>query len=214
MEKSIETIWKEGFLDSDALVAPKLNNLYDQKSKHLIDNLKRMFKINLIAIVAMAIVILIVYYFLDAAWQGISIAVMLIALAIYSKNQMQKVKSIDQGANSYDYLKSFHTWLKNALAKNTTIMRFFYPLTFLIAMSTIWFAGDNHKVLTNLLTEKFPDMTFVAGIPLSGLVAVGIVTLVMAYFSDKIYMWDVRLVYGRVFDKLEKTLVEMEDLKS
>ena len=31
MEKSIESIWKQGFLNSDALVAPKLNNLYNQK---------------------------------------------------------------------------------------------------------------------------------------------------------------------------------------
>ena len=52
MEKSIENIWKEGFLKSDALVAPKINNLYNQKSIHIIDKFKRMFKINLIAIVA------------------------------------------------------------------------------------------------------------------------------------------------------------------
>jgi hypothetical protein len=31
MEKSIENIWKEGFLKNDALVAPTLNNLYNQK---------------------------------------------------------------------------------------------------------------------------------------------------------------------------------------
>lgn len=214
MKKSIETIWKEGFLDSEALVAPKINNLYEQKSKHLIDSLKRMFKFNIIAIVAMAIIILIVYYFLDATWQGMSIAVLLIALAVFSKYQMQNVKTIDQGTSSYDYLKSFDVWLKNTLSKNVTIMRLFYPLTFLIAMSTIWFAGDNEKILTNMLTEKFPEMTFVAGMPLYGLITVGIVTLVMAYFSDRIYMWDVRLVYGRIFDKLEKTIVEMEDLKS
>jgi hypothetical protein len=30
MEKSIETIWKEGFLKNDALIAPKINNLYTQ----------------------------------------------------------------------------------------------------------------------------------------------------------------------------------------
>ena len=51
MEKSIETIWKEGFLKSDTLIAPKLNDLYNQKSKHVIDKFKRVFKINLIAIV-------------------------------------------------------------------------------------------------------------------------------------------------------------------
>ena len=44
MEKSIENIWKEGFLKSDALVAPKLNNLYNKKSIHIIDKFKRRFK--------------------------------------------------------------------------------------------------------------------------------------------------------------------------
>ena len=37
MEKSIETIWKEGFMKDDALVAPKLNDLYNQKSANIID---------------------------------------------------------------------------------------------------------------------------------------------------------------------------------
>ena len=50
MEKSIETIWKEGFLNQDALIAPKLNNLYNKKSTHIVDKFKRMFRINLIAI--------------------------------------------------------------------------------------------------------------------------------------------------------------------
>jgi hypothetical protein len=36
----------------------------------------------------------------------------------------------------------------------------------------------------------------------------------MFYFSDKIYRWDVRLMYGRVFDKLEETIAEMEELKN
>ena len=44
MEKSIETIWKQGFLKSDALVAPKLNDLYNQKSTHIIDKFNNMFR--------------------------------------------------------------------------------------------------------------------------------------------------------------------------
>ena len=58
MEKSIESIWKEGFLDSNAMVAPKLNNLYNKKSIHIIDKFKRMFKINLNALVVFSFVIL------------------------------------------------------------------------------------------------------------------------------------------------------------
>ena len=33
MEKTIEAVWKEGFVDDDALVAPKLNDLYNHKVK-------------------------------------------------------------------------------------------------------------------------------------------------------------------------------------
>ncbi len=71
MEKSIEDIWKEGFLKSDALVAPKINNLYNQKSIHVIDKFKRMFKINLIAIVAFSFIFLIVSYFVGIPLMGV-----------------------------------------------------------------------------------------------------------------------------------------------
>lgn len=64
MEKSIESIWKEGFLESDALVAPKLNDLYNQKSKHTIDKFKRMGKMNLHGIMIGAFVILIASFFI------------------------------------------------------------------------------------------------------------------------------------------------------
>ncbi len=65
MEKSIENIWKEGFLKNDALTAPKINNLYNQKSIHIIDKFKRMFRINLISIVVGSLVFLIVSWFLQ-----------------------------------------------------------------------------------------------------------------------------------------------------
>ena len=52
MEKSIEDMWKEGFLENNALVAPKVNNLYSQKSRNLIDKIKdRMNKYFMIMLV-------------------------------------------------------------------------------------------------------------------------------------------------------------------
>ena len=58
MEKSIETIWKEGFLQSEALLAPKLNNLYTQKSISLVEKFRRRYKINRIAIIVFACILL------------------------------------------------------------------------------------------------------------------------------------------------------------
>jgi hypothetical protein len=51
MRKTIEATWREGFLNPDALVAPKVNDLYTRKSRHIVDRIQRMQRTNEIAIV-------------------------------------------------------------------------------------------------------------------------------------------------------------------
>lgn len=213
MKNSIEAIWKEGFLNEKSLVAPKINDLYNQKSKHVVDKVKRMFRVNLIAIVIMAIVFPIIHYFLDAIWQGAVASVLLLLTAWYNKQHLHGIKTLDQGATSLDYLKSFDQWLKEVLSKSEKIVRFYYPLCFLVAISTIWSAWNKQEELILKIHQKFPDLIFIGNIPLFALIIVGVITLLMFYFSDKIYKWDVRLMYGRVFGKVEKTIAEMEKLK-
>src|SRR5690606_30044568 len=100
MKNSIEEIWKEGFLNEKSLVAPKINDLYNQKSMYVVDKIKRKFRVNLILIVIMAIVFPIIHYFVDAIWQGVAASVLLLLTAWYSKRQMQSIKTLDQGATS------------------------------------------------------------------------------------------------------------------
>ena len=107
MEKSIEDIWKEGFLKSDALVAPKINSLYNQKSIHIIDKFKRMFRINLIAIVAFSFVFLIVTFFSGMLITGIGFFVTLTSLVIINKKLLNGLEKVDKGVSSYQYLKAF-----------------------------------------------------------------------------------------------------------
>ena len=213
MENSIEAIWKEGFLSETSLVVPKINDLYNQKSKHLVDKMKRMFRVNFIVIIIMAIVFPIIHYFLDAIWQGTAASVLLLLTAWYNKRQLHGIKTLDQGATSLDYLRSFDRWLKDVLARTEKIVRFYYPLCFLIAISTVWSAWNKQDELILKTHQKFPDMIFIGNIPLFVLIIVGMTTLLMFYFSDKIYKWDVRLMYGDVFGKLEGTIAEMEKLK-
>jgi len=212
MKNSIEEIWREGFLNEKSLVAPKINDLYNQKSKDLVDKMKRIYRINLIAIVGMSIVFPIIYYFLDVIWQGVAASILLLLTAWYTIRQKRSIKKLDHGATSLDYLKSFNRSLKDALLSGEKILRFTYPLYFLIAMSTIWSAWNKGE-LTSKMYQKFPDVIFVGSVPLFALIFVGVATLLMIYFSGRIYQWDVRLIYGRVFRKLEETIAEMEKLK-
>lgn len=212
MKNSIEAIWKEGFLNEKSLVAPKVNDLYNQKSKHLADKMKRMFRINLIVIVIMAIVFPIMYYFLDVIWQGVAISVLIFLTAWYGKRQMRSIQTLDQGATSLDYLKSLDRWFKDILSRSEKVVRFSYPLYFLIAMSTMLSAW-NKGPLTSKMHQKYPDLIFIGNVPLFAMIIAAVATLLMFYFSDKIYRWDVRLMYGGVLRKLEATIAEMEKLK-
>src|SRR6187549_3395299 len=117
MKNSIEVIWKEGFLNDKSLVAPKINDLYNQKSKDLVDKMKRMYRINLIMLIIMAIVFPIMYYFLDVIWQGVAISILMLLTVWYSIRQKRSIKTPDHGATSLDYLKSFDQLLKDALSK-------------------------------------------------------------------------------------------------
>jgi Ca2+/Na+ antiporter len=212
MKNSIEEIWKEGFLNEKSLVVPKINDLYNQKSKDLVDKMERMYRNNLIAIVSMSIVFPIWYYFLDVIWQGVAISILMLLTVWYSIRQKRSIKTLDHGATSLDYLKSFDRLLKDALSRSEKVLRFTYPLYFLIAISTMWSAW-NKGPLTSKMYQEYPDVIFIGSVPLFAWIIAGVATLLMLYFSDRIYRWDVGLIYGRVFRKLEETIAEMEKLK-
>ena len=212
MEKSIESIWKEGFLKNDALVAPKLNELYNQKSKHITDKLKRMFKLNLYAIVVMAVIVLISYTFLGVPIAGLFIALLLLGVLWLAVKQGKSLDSIEQSMTSYEYLTAFNNWIHNIISSNVKVMRFFYPLVFLASMAPIWYALKNGDVTAKIMEES--DMSMLFGFPIVGLIGVSAVMLLMVIFGGAIYRWDVNLVYGRVFKKLESLVHDMEELRN
>jgi hypothetical protein len=214
MKNSIENMWKEGFLEEGTLDLPKINRLYEQKSQHIVDKIKARFKFNLKFIIGMAIVIPIIYFFQDALWQGLAIAILLLATAWFSKRQIQRMEVIETGQNSYDYLKSFQQWLDTVLIKNSRVIRFTYPIYFLIVMTMLFSTWSNQEDLVNEVTEKFPDVTFIGDIPLIAWIITAAITLLMFLFSKQIYAFDVRLMYGSIFDKLDATIEEMETLRA
>ncbi|MGK0378272.1 MAG: hypothetical protein ACJA1Z_002086 [Patiriisocius sp.] len=218
MEKSIETIWKEGFLKSDALIAPKLNDLYNQKSKHIIDKFKRMFKINLIVIVFFAFAMLAVTSFNGLPIIGISWFLILIALVVVNKKLTNSLEKIDYHKNSYEYLKSFNKWLQEQLAINRKMARLYYPLFFLSIIVGFWFVDAEGVALGKRLIGEvlygFPDIYLVYGIPLIGIVLVLTIAGLLMLFGGRIYNFDVKIVYGRIFKKIEELLTDLEELRT
>jgi hypothetical protein len=218
MERSIENIWKEGFLKSDALVAPTINNLYTKKSIHIIDKFKRMFKINLIAIVAFSFIFLIASFFVGIPITGILFFMTLTVLVIINKSLLKGLEKIDKGLSSYQYLKSFNQWIEKQVAINKSFASFMYPIIFLSMVIGFWFKDAEGiplgKRLISEVIKGFPDIYLIYGIPLIAIIAVVLIASLLAIFGGKIYQWDLNLVYGRVFKKLKELMADIEELKN
>ena len=218
MEKSIEDIWKEGFLKSDALVAPKINNLYNQKSIHIIDKFKRMFRINLIAIVAFSFIFLVISFLVGIPLMGAIFFVTLMVLVIINKRLLSGLDKIDKGVSSYQYLKAFNEWIQKQVTINKRMSTFLYPIVFMSFIIGFWFKDAEGMPLGERLVDEvlygFPDMYLIQGVPLIAIIVILLIVGLLAFFGGRIYQWDLNLVYGRVFKKLEELMADIESLRS
>lgn len=218
MEKSIELIWKEGFLKNDALVAPKLNDLYNQKSIHIVDRFRRMYKINIIAIIAFAFILLPVTFIVKMQYMGVPMFFLFIVIAFYGIKFKKKLDKIDTSLNSYQYLNSFDNWVKEMIAFNTKLSRYLYPYVFLSMILGFWFNDSNGTLLGERIVGgvlyNFPDIYTIYGFPIIGIVGIIFIMSLLAFFGGRIGKWDVNLVYGRILRKLDILLADMEELRA
>ncbi len=218
MEKSIEAIWKEGFLKSDALVAPKLNDLYNQKSKHIVDKFKRMYKINLIAIVIFGFIVLPVSFIVEMPYMGIPMFILFSAVIIVNRKLRKGLDKIDNSQNSYQYLNSFNMWIKELVSVNTKLSRYLYPYVLISMIAGFWFGSIGGNIpgeeFVHKLTLDYPNMYLLFGLPLYGVLGMILAIGLLAFFGGHIGKWDLNIVYGRVLKKLEILKAEMEELRA
>ena len=212
MKQSIESIWRKGFLNNDALVAPKVVDLYNRKSQNIIDKLHRMFDLNNKFIILLAIILLSLLSYLGAPLLGLFYAAMLMVFVVVSNNALAELSLINKKVSSYHYLKSFDTWLKKAIATNTKIYRFFYPAMFLGGVIQARFTDTGESIIQGILTD-YPNTFFILDIPAYALLAVAGIAGLLSYFAKKIYYADMYLVYNNTFNKLDEIINDMETLR-
>jgi hypothetical protein len=208
MENSIELIWKQGFLNESSLVAPKVNDLYNRKSIHVVDRIKRRMKNYRIFNFALIILTPVMYYFMGAFWYGVAFSTVALFIIRYTGKVISTIKTLDQGTNSYDYLKEFDRLLTDILGKFEKIARFSLPLYIIIGHAGLW--ASWHKIgFITILQKRHPDVD----VEFWTLVYLVIFTLPFILFPVKIYRCELRVVYGGLRAKLKETIAEMDKLK-
>jgi len=218
MEKSIETIWKEGFLNKDALIAPKINDIYNKKSIDIVEKFKRMYRINIIAIVLFAFILLPITIPTNMPYMGIMMFFLFMTITYYAIQFKNKLEKINKNTNSYDYLKTFDNWTKEMQSFNMKFSRFLYPYVFLSIFAGFWLGGFGKPVqgekIVAYLSEKFPDMILVFGFPLIGIFIILFIVVLLTIIGPKIGEWDLKIGYGRILKRLDSLLLDMEELRT
>ena len=176
-----------------------------------------MFRINLIAIVAFSFVFLIASYFVGIPITGVIFFVTLTVLVIINKKLLNGLEKIEKGVSSYQYLKSFNQWIQQQVAINKRFSTFLYPIIFLSMIIGFWFKDAEGIPLGERLVGEvlygFPDIYLIQGIPLIAIIIVILIVGLLALFGGRIYQWDLNIVYGRIFKKLEELMADIEELK-
>lgn len=214
MRKTIEATWREGFLDADALVAPKVNDLYTRKSTHIVARIQRMQRINEIAIVIGAPIAWALYSAVGMPYGGAIMCTAWVGLIVV-RRQFPHITKFDApvSVDSYQCLKAFQQWLKNRLAWGRRVQRHLYAVTFLALAIGIG-ESEPGQLLIRTFVEGFPDVRLVNGVPLGLIVVVVAMTIVVDLFGGVIFDFDVNTVYRNVFRKLDEMVAEMEELRN
>jgi hypothetical protein len=211
MNKTIEATWREGFLRSDALVAPKVNNLYTRKSAHLVDRIQRMQRINEIAIVVGAPLVWVLFSAIGIPYTGPIICTAWLGLLVIRRLSLTQFDAPDSSLDSYQYVKAFQAWLKGRIAWGRRVQRHLYAGTFL-ALAVGIGASAGGQLMIRRFVESYPDLHLVYGVPLALIGAVVAATIVLDLIGGMIFDFDVNTVYRGVFRKLDQMVAEMEEL--
>ncbi|MEO9483784.1 MAG: hypothetical protein ABJG47_10080 [Ekhidna sp.] len=118
MKQSINHIWKKGFAD-EKLVAPRINQLYSQKSINVVELLIGRFKKEIISLIPLAIAVIAINIILDndyAILWGFIGAMPLLLFFYLGKRQIKSLINIDYKSNCYEYLISVRDRI-NSIAK-------------------------------------------------------------------------------------------------
>ena len=202
MEKTIETIWKEGFLKSSELLIPQINIMYNQKSKNIIEKLFDSFKNSLKILIALTIAIPFVMLLLKINfWWSITPSLFCLFWFFNSKRQFSSLKSIDYNTNCYAYLKSIDSKLKsiNKINLRNTVLGVGFMLLPLVTYTYYANQDKNIGEIVGIGYVDLPNELIFIVLPITMLITIPFY-IIMSKMNNKIEI------------KIKKLLRDMEEL--
>jgi hypothetical protein len=138
---------------------------------------------------------------------------MFVGLLAVRRLYITKFDAPDASLDSYYYIKAFHAWLKDRMARSKRVQRHIYAVCF-VALAIGMVASEPAQSLISRIVEDNPGIVLINGIPLILIVGIVAMALVVELLGGKIFDFDVNTVYRNVFRKLDEMVAEMEELRA
>jgi len=206
MDKSIESIWKDGFAQ-ERLTIPKINALYNQKSISSVEHVISRFKREIFFLFPIAVFVFTFNIILDndnAIIWGLVGALPCLFWFLLGIKQLKSIVEIDYQANSYQYLVSIREKLDKIRRFNKALAISSIPIT-LLPMLVYTYYNQKGKTISEIFGVSgldWPTSTIFLIIPALTLVA----WLIANHFFKR---------EAKAQDKSIGTLIrEMEELRS
>ena len=216
MEKSIEKIWKEGFMNTQQGAIPKIDNLNGLQSIYFVDQFRKRYLINIVFLVITSIMVLFAFILGGVPIIGLYICLLFLTLAIIAKVELHKLDQLQKGKSSFEYIKAFDTWLKNMLSRFQFLYRIWIPLLFIGFVLALLKTNFFIPFIGTTLIEKIvgnSGQLLIGGIPLIIIISLLLIAAILSYFSNKYFQLEMKSIYGDLIVKLDSLLVELEGLR-
>lgn len=199
MENSIETIWTKGFL-TEALDAPRINNLYHKKSKLLIEKLKSTYRTDNRAIIPLAILAVIGFSMVDHVMVGLYVMALMMGMFFLNKKKLATLERISIDSTSYEYLLEYREIFLQLKSFYTRLLGFGVPIAGIIGYFLFFW---NSPILNDFLQLK---LIYIVGILLG-------LSIILSALGVLAYRLSLKLIYGRFIQRLEDMIADMTELR-
>lgn len=199
MEKSIENIWKTGFEADKTFELPVIKDLYTKKSNLIIDKIKSVSKWDNLSLLPIAVVLFGIFAFMGKLFLGAYLAALILSLFFLNKKMLRKLEIFDPNSNTYLYLKTYYSQLKQLQKFNTNLLAIGLPI---VIIPAYWMFFSNTPLLTSFMDFNIA-LQFII---------VAIIAVVLGGLGVFSYKLSTRLVYGKLITRIEEIINDMEEL--
>jgi len=201
MEKSIESIWTQGFLNQGDLLAPKINKLYKQKSNLVIEKYKRTCRTDNIFLIPMALIFGAGFSYAGHIDIGIYGMVLIISLFFMNRKKLKTLDAVDLKTDCYKYLVNFRKGIKELMAYSSRLLIFGFPL---VVLPTYWMFFRKMEMYHKFIAKV--DTIYIV-------LFVVIIALVLSAFGFMALKFSAKVVYGNMIKKMDEMIADMEELR-